>query len=140
MFFIKKTTLFSFTNPGKLMYISYYNRCLWFKYLLNLWEKYWHESALQGNLKNHKIKMLFKTERQSWNLNYLERLFFSLAFTNSVLAGETWWTMVPSVKLFSGVSKYQECQTNKFLEKKFRLNQILQQPSLDKRRVSELLK
>ena len=135
-----KKALFSFTNLRKLMYISHYNRYLWFRYLLNLWEKYWHESALQGNLKNHKIKMLFKTEKQSWNLNYLEQLFFSLAFTNSVLTGETWGTMASSMKLFSGVSKYQGCQTNKFLEKSFRLNQILWQPSLEKQRVSELLK
>ena len=40
-------------------------RYFWFKYFLDVWEKYWHESTFQGNLKNHKIKMLFEIEKQT---------------------------------------------------------------------------
>ena len=53
---------------------------MWFKYFLNVWEKYWHESILQGYSKNHKIKMFCKTEKQNWNLNYLEILSFQSWF------------------------------------------------------------
>ena len=52
-------------NPGLRPYLSQ----VWFKLCLTFGKKYWHEL---GEL--IKIKMLFKTEKQSWNLNYLEQL------------------------------------------------------------------
>ena len=58
------------------MCIFSYNQVFVVQIFLNAWGKYWHESTLDGNLKNHKIKMLFKTEKQNWNLNYFERLSF----------------------------------------------------------------
>ena len=82
MFFIKPDTIFFHKLP-KTFNICIFpstTRCLWFKYFLKAWEKYWHEATLQGNSKNHKIKMLFKTEKQNWNLNYLERLFLQPCF------------------------------------------------------------
>ena len=59
------------------MYISLYNQIFVVQvFFLHVREKHWQESTLQGNSKNQKIKMLFKTENQNWNLNYLERLSF----------------------------------------------------------------
>ena len=82
MFLIKLNTIFFHKPPETLnMYIfSSTNRHFWFKCFFSVWEKYWHESTLQRNLKNNKIKMLFTTEKQNWNLNCLERLYFQPCF------------------------------------------------------------
>ena len=78
MFFIKPNMIFFQKSPKTLNIFIFPGtiRYLRFKHFLNVWEKYWHESTLQRNSKNHKIKMFFKTEKQNWNLIYLEQLSF----------------------------------------------------------------
>ena len=78
MFFEKPNMIF-FQKPPKTLNICLFPstiRYFWFKYLLNFWGKYWHESTLQRNSENHKTKILFKTEKQNYNLNYLEQFSF----------------------------------------------------------------
>ena len=58
------------------MYILLYNQTFLVQIFFKGLEKHWHESTFKGNLKNCKIKMLFKTEKENWNLNYLELLPF----------------------------------------------------------------
>ena len=51
MFFIKLNMVF-FQTPLKTVNICIFPcaiRYLWFKYFLNLWEKYWHESRIIVN-------------------------------------------------------------------------------------------
>ena len=115
MFFIKLKMIF-FQKPPKTLIICVFPcsiRYLCFKYFLNLWEKYWHESILQGYSKNHKIKMLFKTEKQNWNLNYLERLSFQPCFyvfwscLNKIVFSNISWTNIHTRK------KYTVCTITK---------------------------
>ena len=85
MFFIKLNMIF-FQKPPKMLNICIFPctiRHLWFKYFLDVWGKFWHKSILQRYSKNHKIKMLFKTKKQNWNLNYLKRLTFQPSFLRS---------------------------------------------------------
>ena len=67
MIFIKLNTIF-FHKPPKTLNMCIFPgriRYFWFKYFLNVWEKYWHESTLQGNSKIHKIKMLLKQNNKT---------------------------------------------------------------------------
>ena len=67
MIFIKLNTIF-FHKPLKTLNMCIFPstiRYFWFKYFLNVWEKYWHESTLQGNSKIHKIKMLLKQNNKT---------------------------------------------------------------------------
>ena len=85
MFFKKLNAIF-FHKPLKTLNMCIFPstiRYFWLKYFFNVWEKYWHESTLQGNSKNHNIKMLFKTKKTKlefklpWTIIFLALLLLS---------------------------------------------------------------
>ena len=107
MFFIKLNMIF-FQKSPKTLNICIFPctiRHLWFKYFLDVWGKFWHKSILQRYSKNHKIKMIFKTKKQNWNLNYLKRLSFQPSFlrsyrscSNTIVFSKFVWTKIHARK------------------------------------------